>query len=757
MTTLANPQPLTPSTAGVPTVAVSVPVGAAAPEGGLSFADVMRVLKQRKVTVIVTTAITYALVVGATFLTYRFAPLWSAEAVLELTPPRQDLYGLNEQLVQPEIMRQQLETEARKLRQLSLLLDVVSLPDVKETEFFKYYGDAGKCAVELQLKHLIAAPIPETQLIRVALSSKNKRDSKLIVERLVDKYSALYTDQSMDAMRGRFATLNESLSKRTQELENKRRELAAFREQRDVPTLESDRTVNTSAISNLNEQISLLEAEAANYQAQLDGMRGIDPRDLPITAEMQLLIENDPVLRFYRSQVETLDVEMQTASLLLGPNHRQVKTMQARRQGYQEKETAKREELIDHFRNQQIEDLRQRLANAVSVQTRLSDQLEQAEARQRDLNRNISRYSEMLRDEERLTRVVEELEKNVMAADHMRTDRSRVRLSVVQRPQEAVKPSRPDFPTYLGGGFALALLSGVGLAFLREFTDKAVRTPLDVARHGQFSVLGSVPLLDDDEADLDHIEHAAIRNPQSLVAEAFRQIRTNLLFSGPAESQRTLLVTSPGPGDGKTTVAINLAVTSAQSGQRVLLIDCNFRRPGIRERFQNLPAEGLSNALTGQARWEDLVSRSEVPGLDMLSAGPMPPNPAELLGSGFMQELLEGAKRKYDRVILDGPPSLLVTDALILAVQVDGVVMVSRAVSNSRGALRRAREQLDRINARIVGAVLNGVQARAGGYFRRQYREYYDYTADVPGALPGGNGANGSVDGDGNGNTKGTK
>ncbi|MFO0840327.1 MAG: polysaccharide biosynthesis tyrosine autokinase [Phycisphaerae bacterium] len=740
MSTLAHTQPMMPAPAPVmPTIAVAAPASGAG-DAGFGFADAMRVLKQRKVTVIVTTLVVYVLVVAATFLTFRFAPLWMSEAVLELEPPPQDVYGLNQQLVQPEMMRQQLETEARKLRQLSLLLEVASLPEIKDTDFYKYYGDAGKCAVELQLKHLSAAPIPETQLIRVALACKNKRDAKLIVDRIVDKYYAKYSEESMEAMRVRYQQLNESLTKHLQDLDSKRRELAAFREQRDVPALESDRTVNSSSITNLTEQMSLLEAEAANYDAQLAGLRGIDPSKLPITAEMQLLIENDPVLRFYRSQVETIEVEIQTAKSLLGENHRQVKTMETRREGYMEKETAKREELINQFRDQQLEDLRQKLANARSVQARLADQLEQAEARQRDLNRNISRYQEMVKDEESLARAAEKLQEQVMAADHMRTDRSRVRLSVVQRPQEAVKPSRPDFPTYLGGGAVLALLAGVGLAFLREFTDKAVRTPIDVARHGQFSVLGSVPLLDDEEADVDHIEHASSRQPQSLVAEAFRQVRTNLLFSGPAESQRALLITSPGPGDGKTTIAINLAVTLAQSGQRVLLIDCNFRRPMIRENFPEAAADGLSNTLTGQAPWEQLATRSSISGLDILSSGPMPPNPSELLGSVYMRDLIDQAKRKYDRVILDGPPSLLVTDALILAVLVDGVVMVSRAVANSRGALRRAREQLERINARIIGAVLNGVQARAGGYFRRQYRDYYDYTAENGAALPGGNG-----------------
>jgi capsular exopolysaccharide synthesis family protein len=284
----------------------------------------------------------------------------------------------------------------------------------------------------------------------------------------------------------------------------------------------------------------------------------------------------------------------------------------------------------------------------------------------------------------------------------------------------------------------LALLAALGLAFVREFTDQALRTPLDIARYGHISVLGCVPLLDDEEADIEDVALATRRAPQSLVAEAFRQIRAHLMFSGPLESQRTLLVTSPRPEDGKTAVAINLAVAFAQGNQRVLLVDCNFRRPDIRTAFKNAHSDGLSNVLADRGPFAEVVCHTEVPNLDVLTSGPMPPNPAELLGSALMRELIASARKSYDRIILDGPPCLLISDALVLAMQADAVVLVARAGSSSKGALRRAREQLGKINARVIGAVLNGVQARPGGYFRQQYREFYDYTSEevVPRELP---------------------
>jgi len=168
-------------------------------------------------------------------------------------------------------------------------------------------------------------------------------------------------------------------------------------------------------------------------------------------------------------------------------------------------------------------------------------------------------------------------------------------------------------------------------------------------------------------------------------------------------------------------------VTFAQSNQRVLLIDANFRRPGVRRAFVGTRAEGLCNVLVGQMPFEQTVTHTDLPNLDVLGSGPLPPNPGELLGSPQMRELLKLVAGKYDRVVLDGPPCLLVSDALVLATQVDGVVLVARAVNGTKGTLRRAREQLQRIGARVIGAVLNGVRAQPGGYFKQQYREFYEY------------------------------
>lgn len=707
---------------------------AAAAEVGPSItaADLWRIVKQRKMLVFITAAVLYTLVIAATFVIWRWFPAYPSEATLELKPPQQDPMSPTENTVPPEVMKLALETEARKIKQLDVLTDVLKLDEIKQTTFYQWYSSFEEVLYELR-EQLVVTAIPDTQLIRVRLDCRDKKEAKLIVDRTVGAYMSRYQSGTRDEMARKLAEIENTRAKLIAELRNRTAEIEKFRNNSDVPAMDAERDVTAARVAEIYSSLTAMQATEATLKARLDTLESNRGRDEPLSAEMRVLVESDPVLRFWRQQVETLDVEIEAQKHRLGEKHREIQILQRRRDGYAQKESARREELLDDLRARQLDDVRTQLAEIRGMREKVFEELETVEKKQNDLERAIFTYRQLNQEKERIEKTLEEVNQEAIKAQHasdVAAGKDRGRLRVVQNAQEAFDPSRPNFPLYLGGGFALSILGALGLALLREFTDKAIRTPLDVARYGQLSVLGSIPLLDDEEADIDEIEHATRKAPHSLVSEAFRQVRAHLLFSGPIESQRTLLVTSPGAGDGKTSVAVNLAVTLAQSNQRVLLIDCNFRRPAIRTFFPGTRPDGLSNVLIGQARLEDLITRTELPNLDVLTSGPLPPTPAELLGSKYMRQLIETAAKMYDRVVFDGPPVLLISDALVVATQVDGVVMVARAVSNSKGLLKRARDQMDRIGARVIGAVLNGVQARAGGYFRQQYRDFYEYTAD---------------------------
>jgi capsular exopolysaccharide synthesis family protein len=221
---------------------------------------------------------------------------------------------------------------------------------------------------------------------------------------------------------------------------------------------------------------------------------------------------------------------------------------------------------------------------------------------------------------------------------------------------------------------------------------------------------------------------------KSHAAEAFRTLRTNLLFSSAIESIRQVIVTSPGPTEGKSTTAANLAVAFAQQGQRVLLMDCDLRRPRIHQVFGHAQIPGLTNALMGNMSSAEVIHSTDVEGLSVLTAGPTPPNPAELLGGSRMRELLDKLAQSYEMVIIDTPPVLIASDAAILSRHVAGTLLVVRAGKTQTAALRDAMQQLATVGTRVTGTVLNDPDGEVGkfsSYYGSYHRDYYGATPAV--------------------------
>src|SRR5699024_3717346 len=206
-------------------------------------------------------------------------------------------------------------------------------------------------------------------------------------------------------------------------------------------------------------------------------------------------------------------------------------------------------------------------------------------------------------------------------------------------------------------------------------------------------------------------------NPKSPISEQYRTIRTNIQFSSVDEELRSILFTSSGPGEGKSMTTANIAVTYAQQGKKVLLIDADLRKPTVHYTFRLDNLKGLSNVLVGDVLLEEAIHTTSIDHLDVISSGPIPPNPSELLGSRKMRAILERAKEQYDLVIFDTPPVLAVTDAQIMADFVDGAMLVVRSKVTELDAATRAVEALKPAKARLLGTVLNDREKKGSNYY----------------------------------------
>ncbi|MEA2645333.1 MAG: tyrosine-protein kinase [Chloroflexota bacterium] len=280
-------------------------------------------------------------------------------------------------------------------------------------------------------------------------------------------------------------------------------------------------------------------------------------------------------------------------------------------------------------------------------------------------------------------------------------------------------PITPNIPRNVELAVAASLVGAILLAFLIERLDSTVKTEADLREKTGLTVLGSV--IERPAGDLDPdqgIETVVVTHPTDPLAEQYRAIRTNVLFSRVDSELRTLIVTSPSPGEGKTTTASNLAVVLAQAGNNVILVDADFRRPAIHSVFGVNSDVGLGNLILGDKTEDEVLQSTKVPRLRVVCTGVTPANPSELLGSSSMQRALERLNAKADVVILDTPPVTAVTDATVLSALVDGVVVVVERGGTSFASLTRSIETMQGVGARIIGLVLNKARAEAGvGYY----------------------------------------
>jgi polysaccharide biosynthesis transport protein len=368
----------------------------------------------------------------------------------------------------------------------------------------------------------------------------------------------------------------------------------------------------------------------------------------------------------------------------------------------------------------------------LDTETALNKWMHQEKAEALDLAKLEVEYRPMARDADNNTRVfgqVTQRHKEIDLTGLLRTNNVRI----LDRATPSRKPVSPVLSLNLAIGIILGLVIGLSVAFAIETLDNTLRTPEVAEALIGAPVLGVLPLLTDSKQrsaqDMPLRDLTVYREPTSAAAEACRSIRTNLMFLSAKKEIQLFTVTSPGPRDGKTTTAISLAVTMAQAGARVILLDADLRKPRIHKSFRVDGTRGLSTAIMGEAPLKDLVIKTEVPNLSLLPCGPTPPNPAELLHTERFLELLAELRRNYDRVILDAPPTGPVTDPAIIGSISDGVILVLRSGHTTREAANLARRHLVDAGARILGLVINQADRKGGryGYGYGYYSPYYRY------------------------------
>lgn len=522
------------------------------------------------------------------------------------------------------------------------------------------------------------------------------------------------------AARKEVAFIEEELARARGLLQKSLEAIQAFKQSQTFTNLSFREQTLVNELQALTQRIQELENHHQifwNFTSALEGS-GLARLDL-IEVEAVLPEDASPQIRRLIQEIRTDQAELANllAQARVTPDHPSA-------QAVQERIALRERQLLEAFR-----------ANLQAVEARLGDARRQEE----QLRQTLKSFPQL---ENELQKLELQREMDQGTYEFLLSQLYQARIveaaaepyvDILDRPMGA-SPVRPRSRVYVLLGAVLGLLLGVGAAFFLEYLDRTVRTSADVENLLGLPVLGLLPRLRPlpgtggavDE-EMEELPLAVPLDPMDTAAEAYRNLRMNLMFlSTPEQPLRVIQFTSPGPSEGKSTTALNFAVLLAQLGPKVLLIDADLRRPQLHRALNVLREPGLSNVLVGDASLKEALRPSVLPNLDFLPAGPFPPNPSELLDSPGLERLMEELRGRYAHIVVDSPPILAVSDASLLASLSDGAVLVLRSGQTEQRAAERAVRQLQRLGVRVLGAVLNEVDGLRSeeGYYLRYYYSY---------------------------------
>jgi polysaccharide biosynthesis transport protein len=394
--------------------------------------------------------------------------------------------------------------------------------------------------------------------------------------------------------------------------------------------------------------------------------------------------------------------------------------------------------------NQEIENLEKKkleeIRNIVdAMRTRYEVALNQEQSLQKALmqsqNETISRdriaiQYQVLQQEAESNRVLYDMLLKRYKETNVSEENRTINIHVVDQAVVPKAPVKPRVKMNISLAVVVGLFLGIGLAFFMEYIDNTVKTPDDLKRYFNLPYLGPIPHFKIENPELPLSDVIVLNDPKSSASESYRGIRTGILFSTSSGSPRSLLITSADTKEGKTITCLNLAVTMAQAGKKILILDCDMYRPRFHKVFNLGNDRGLSNILIGEKDWREVKIPTPIPNLEVITSGPIPPNPADLVGSDRMRGLIKEVTQEYDCILFDSAPIGAVTDPVILSRLVEGVVLVVKVGQTVREHISNALRVLKDIQAHVLGAVLNDINIGKDGYYYYYYHYYYYYAED---------------------------
>ncbi|PID45320.1 MAG: hypothetical protein CSB47_09035 [Proteobacteria bacterium] len=563
------------------------------------------------------------------------------------------------------------------------------------------------------LSHLSIAPVKKSQIVSISYQSEDPQyamDAANAVARNFIDMTAERRDAAGSDARG---FINRKLKRAELELARLERELTDYAKKESIIQTGDERSQSLISQKTAELNLALTQAEAARIAAEAKYRKA----QSSLSTSTML---NNPTIQQYKSNIARLEGEYTRKLQTYKPSYPQMVNLKRRIR----QERAK----LDREKRGIVEASRRILQGQYLAAKEREDELRvELELQKKGLLQQKDKsigYHSLLRDVGIKRKVYEDLllrSIEINIASGVATSN----IAVVDSALLPYAPQKPNIKLNLALGAVLGLFIGVLLAFLREFMDDRVKSGDELKKILGLAILGTTPATKGKDPVVHSLTTA--ENPTSALAESFRSLRTNLLFSSAEGLPRALAVTSAAPAEGKSSGCINLATAFAQVDNKVLLIDADMRKPTIHKRLKLDNTAGLSNFLTHQAEIGQVIQETMIEGVSAITAGPLSPNPSELLSSKRLEEIFQLAPEQFDLVIIDCPPVMGLADALVISNRADATVLVSAFGQTSKRAIADAYGRLKQARANVIGAVLTKVKSGGGYGYSHDYSTYYSY------------------------------
>lgn len=570
---------------------------------------------------------------------------------------------------------------------------------------------------------IVVSPVKNSKIVNISFMSSNPEFATLVTNSVARAYIEELLDMRMSSSRYSIEWMAKKAEEEKAKLEKSETALQEYMRANNIVTLQDKATLTPEKLSEVNTQLTRAETKRKELESLYRTIAKLSSN--PKDAESFPVISSEPTIQSLHGQILKAEQNAEELSKKYGKKHPAMIKAEEELRGLRQKRDQEIKRVIDSIKND--------YELAKSNEANLRGMLSSTKAEALNLSEKFIQYGVLTREVETNRQLYDALIKKMKeqsVTEEIRT----VNVWVVEKAERPTSPVKPRKLLNILLGLIVGLFGGVGLAFFIDYLDNTIKSPDDVESRLGVPLLGVVPLIDPGE---NSIAEMILKEPGSLYAESYKTIRTAILLSSASKPPQNIHVASVEPEEGKTLTSVNLATTIARSGYSVLLVDSDLRRPRIHTIFRLNNLSGLSTYLAGATADIETVFKRPSTNLSVIPAGPIPPNPSELLSSHRMHELMRILNERFDVIVWDSPPLLTVTDGLILHKLLDGTILVIRAGKTTYDMVNRGLKVLSGgagsdMEPRVLGVVLNGFDLKKGDKYYYQYYNYYPSAEEKP-------------------------